>query len=154
MGLGNDPRYNVSLTFETFPFPPGFDLHDPAPPAGEPLAAIGAAAAELLRWREHWLNPEEWLDWVITPEEQAAGLPPRPQPKPEHAAAWKKRTLTNLYNEMPAGLRLRQEQLDRAVALAYGWDDYSPAMPDPTILARLLARNLAPVSVGEDRARA
>lgn len=154
MGLGNDPRYNASLTFETFPFPPGFDLHDPAPPAGEPLAAIGAAAAELLRWREHWLNPEEWLDWVITPEEQAAGLPPRPQPKPEHAAAWKKRTLTNLYNEMPAGLRLRQEQLDRAVALAYGWDDYSPAMPDPTILARLLARNLAPVSVGEDRARA
>lgn len=154
MGLGNDPRYNASLTFETFPFPPGFDLADPVPPSGEPFRAIAAAAVDLLAWREHWLNPEEWLDWVITPEEQAAGLPPRPQPKPEHAAAWKKRTLTNLYNEMPAGLRLRQEQLDRAVALAYGWDDYSPAMPDPTILARLLARNLAPVSVGEDRARA
>lgn len=143
MGLGNDPRYNASLCFETFPFPPGFDLAGSAPPVGALFAAIAAAAAELLSWRDRWLNPEGWLEWIATPEEQAAGLPPRPLPRPEHAAAWKKRTLTALYNEMPAGLRLRQEQLDRAVALAYGWADYSPEMANETILARLLACNLA-----------
>ena len=62
--------------------------------------------------------------------------------RPEHAAAWKRRTLTTLYNEMPAGLQLRQERLDRAVALAYGWDDYTPAMADTVILDRLLHDNL------------
>ena len=142
MGMGNDPRYNASLTFETFPFPTGFDLADPTPPNGALFQAIAAAAAELVAWRERWLNPEGWLDWVSTPEEQAAGFPPRPVPKPDHASEWKKRTLTNLYNEMPAGLRLRHEQLDQAVALAYGWTDYTPAMTDAVILFRLLACNL------------
>ena len=32
--------------------------------------------------------------------------------------------------------------LDAAVAAAYGWDDYSPDMPDEVILARLLTINL------------
>ena len=142
MGLGNDPRYNASLTFETFPFPPGFDLKNPGPPEGKPFQDIAEAAAGLLAWRERWLNPEGWLDWVTTPEEQAAGFPPRPIPKPDHATEWKRRTLTSLYNEMPAGLRLCQEKLDQAVALAYGWTDYSPELPDQTILARLLTCNL------------
>ena len=62
--------------------------------------------------------------------------------KPEQAAAWKKRTLTNLYNEQPAGLRFRQEQLDRTVALAYGWTDWTPETAGETILTRLLASNL------------
>ena len=100
------------------------------------------AAADLDTWREKWLNPEGWLDWEITPEEQNAGFPSRPVPKPEYAAAWKKRSLTNLYNEMPAGLKLRQEKLDRAVAAAYGWTDYTPDMSDGDILHRLLALNL------------
>ena len=188
---GNDPRYNASLTFETFPFPPGFDLkaeavpekrdvplergsavspefylQTQAPPAGkagnselgravspgfnlkaetapdsEPFTAIAAAAADLDAWREKWLHPEGWLDWEQTPEEQKAGFPPRPVPKPEYAATWKKRTLTNLYNEMPAGLKLRQENLDRAVAAAYGWEDYTPNLSDEEILRRLLALN-------------
>lgn len=142
LGVGNDPVYNTSLCFETFPFPTGFHLADPTPPNGALFQAIAAAAAELLAWRERWLNPEGWLDWVSTPEEQAAGFPPRPMPKPDHASDWKKRTLTNLYNEMPAGLRLRHEQLDQAVALAYGWTDYTPAVDDHTLLGRLLARNI------------
>ena len=29
-----------------------------------------------------------------------------------------------------------------AVAVAYGWEDYSPEMPDEVILSRLLALNL------------
>jgi len=32
--------------------------------------------------------------------------------------------------------------LDAAVAHAYGWDDYSPAMPDEEILRRWLKLNL------------
>jgi len=32
--------------------------------------------------------------------------------------------------------------LDAAVAAAYGWDDYTPDMPEDEILARLLALNL------------
>ena len=50
--------------------------------------------------------------------------------------------MTNLYNEMPAGLKLRQEKLDGAVAAAYGWADYTPDMSDKNILHRLLALNL------------
>ncbi|MBC7963243.1 MAG: class I SAM-dependent DNA methyltransferase [Steroidobacteraceae bacterium] len=140
--LEDRPVYTSSLCFETFPFPPGFDLKAKAVPEDEPFLSIATAAADLNAWREKWLNPEGWLDWEITPEEQTAGFPSRPVPKPEHAAAWKKRTLTNLYNEMPAGLKLRQEKLDKAVAAAYGWTDYTPEMPDETILGRLLKLNL------------
>jgi len=139
--LEDRPRYNASLTFETFPFPSGFDLKATTVPESNLFAAIAEAVADLDHWREKWLHPEGWLDWEQTPEELKAGFPPRPVPKPEHAAAWHRRTLTNLYNEMPAGLRLRQEKLDGAVAAAYGWTDYAPAMPDGEILLRLLALN-------------
>ena len=142
LGVGNDPVYNSSLCFETFPFPPGFCLKSKTPHEGEVLSAIATAAADLNGWREKWLNPEGWLDWKITPEEQSAGFPPRPLPKQEYAVAWKKRTLTNLYNEMPTGLKLRQEKLDKAVADAYGWVDYTAEMTDEEILRRLLALNL------------
>jgi hypothetical protein len=143
LGVGNDPVYNSSLCFETFTFPPGFDIKAKDVAEGEPFQVIAEAAADLNTWREKWLNPEGWLDWEITHEEQVAGFPPRPVPKPEYAAAWKKRTLTNLYNEMPNGLKLRQEKLDKAVAKAYGWDDYTPEMTDSEILQRLLKLNLA-----------
>jgi len=140
--LEDRPRYNSSLTFETFPFPTGFHLKAKAVPEGEPFQAIATAAADLNAWRESWLNPKGWQEWAITPEEQTAGFPPRPVPKPEHAAVWKKRTLTNLYNEMPAGLKLRHEKLDKAVAAAYGWTDYMTDTPDDEILRKLLAMNL------------
>ncbi len=149
LGVGNDPVYNSSLCFETFPFPTGFDLQAKTAPEGDTFTAIAAAAADLAAWREKWLNPEGWLDWEITPEEEQAGFPPRPVPKPEHAAAWKKRTLTNLYNEKPAGLTLRQEQLDKAVAAAYGWTDYTPELSDSEILRRLLALNQERSKSGE-----
>lgn len=54
-----------------------------------------------------------------------------------------KRTLTKLYNQRPAWLAQAHEALDVAVAAAYGWADYTPAMPDDEILCRLLALNLA-----------
>jgi hypothetical protein len=50
----------------------------------------------------------------------------------------KKRTLTNLYNARPAWLVNVHAALDRAVWVAYGWDDSDPAKVDEdVILARL-----------------
>ena len=122
---------------------------------------IAAAAKKLNELREAWLNPPEWVDWTITPEEEKAGFPkrplakPRPHPNPlpegegakaesnpTYEADLKKRTLTNLYNARPAWLDLAHKALDEAVAAAYGWADYTPDMPDDEILRRLLALNL------------
>ncbi len=170
LGVGNDPRYTPTTTFETFPFPAGLTPRDtasralqagcqeggglngktpaathPNPPLeGEGVnTRIAAAARRLNELRDNWLNPPEWVDWVITPEEEKAGFPKRPVAKPGHEAELKKRTLTNLYNARPAWLDLAHKQLDQAVAAAYGWADYTPEMPDEEILRRLLALNLA-----------
>ncbi|MGZ8915726.1 MAG: type IIL restriction-modification enzyme MmeI, partial [Methylobacter sp.] len=143
LGVGNDPVYNSSLCFETFPFPAGFDLKSESMTEDDTFNAIAAAAADLNAWREKWLNPEGWLNWLQTENEKAAGFPARPSPKSEHAAEWKKRTLTNLYNDMPSGLKLRHEKLDKAVAKAYDWNDYTQDMKDAEILQRLLKLNLA-----------
>ncbi|MGC8633873.1 MAG: class I SAM-dependent DNA methyltransferase, partial [Candidatus Limnocylindrales bacterium] len=102
------PRYTPTTCFETFPFP-----H----PTDEQQAVIAAAAAELDRLREGWLNPP--------------GLP---------EAELKRRTLTNLYNARPTWLAQVHERLDAAVLGAYGW----PAdLPDDQLLARLLEENLS-----------
>jgi len=112
-GVGNDPTYNNTTCFETYPFP--------WPPGSEPtddprVQAIAQAAQELNAKREAWLNPP--------------GL---------SEADLKKRTLTNLYNARPTWLDLAHKKLDAAVAAAYGW----PAdLSDEDILARLLALNL------------
>ena len=121
---------------------PSYRLPTLADPARLPAAeAIARAAFELNRLREVWLNPPEWVDWVITAEEEKAGFPKRPVAKPGHEADLKKRTLTNLYNARPAWLAMAHEALDHAVAAAYGWDDVTPALPDEEILRRLLALN-------------
>jgi hypothetical protein len=100
-------RYTPTTCFETFPFPR---------PTDEQREAIAAAARELVRLRDGWLNPPG-LDG------------------PELS----KRTLTNLYNARPTWLEHAHAALDRAVLAAYGW----PAdLAVEDILARLLARNL------------
>jgi hypothetical protein len=115
-----------------------------ADPACRPHAqAIADAAFKLNQLRENWLNPPEWVDWVITPEEEKAGFPKRPVAKAGHEADLKKRTLTNLYNTQPGWLIMAHKALDKAVANAYGWDDYTPEMSDAEILQRLLKLNLA-----------
>ncbi|MDD2742666.1 MAG: class I SAM-dependent DNA methyltransferase [Rhodocyclaceae bacterium] len=134
-GRGGDGS-NSNQASETHP-PPNLPLE-----GGGVKAAIAAAARRLNELREAWLNPAEWVDWVITPEEEKAGFPQRPVAKPGHEADLKKRTLTNLYNARPAWLDLAHKALDQAVAAAYGWADYSSDMPDDEILRRLLALNL------------
>ena len=142
--LEDRPRYTHTTCFETFPFPEGLTPNVRASSfAGDENAQnIAATVRELVGKRNHWLNPPEWVDWVITPEEEKAGFPKRPVAKPGHEADLKKRTLTNLYNQRPAWLDLAHKQLDQAVAAAYGWTDYTPETPDEEILRRLLALNL------------
>ncbi len=112
-GVGNDPTYNNTTCFETFPFPwaPGQE------PKDDPrVQAISQAANELVEQRVRWLN--------------ADGL---------NEVEKKKRTLTNLYNARPTWLDLAHKRLDQAVFAAYGW---KPDLTDEEILEKLLALNL------------
>jgi type II restriction/modification system DNA methylase subunit YeeA len=142
LGVGNDPRYTPSTTFETFPFPEGLTPNIPAAGyANDPRAiAIAKAAAKLNELRENWLNPE---DLVRREPEVVPGYPDRILPVNEEAAKeLKKRTLTNLYNQRPAWLDNAHRDLDAAVAAAYGWKDWGKdGLPDEEILARLFKLN-------------
>ncbi|MBZ0262419.1 MAG: class I SAM-dependent DNA methyltransferase [Hyphomicrobiales bacterium] len=143
LGVGNDPRYTPSTTFETFPFPEGLTPNIPASDyAADPRARkIAAAAARLNELRENWLNP---ADLVKRVPEVVPGYPDRILPVSELAAKeLKKRTLTNLYNARPAWLDNAHKALDEAVAEAYGWgDDWrSGKLTEDEILARLFRLN-------------
>lgn len=111
--LEDRPRYTPTTTFETYPFP--------WPPGQEPtddprVEAIAAAARELVKQRDRWLNPEGAAE-----------------------AELKKRTLTNLYNARPTWLDLAHKRLDAAVLDAYGWPH---DISDEELLERLLALNM------------
>lgn len=150
--LEDRPRYTPSTCFEMFPFPAGLTPRETGPsaedakhasaPLGVAAESIAAASKRLQVRRDAWLNPTEWVDWVSTPEEDRAGFPKRPVAKPGHEAEVRRRTLTNLYNEAPPWLVLAHQALDKAVADAYGWADYAPAMPDDEVFRRLLAENI------------
>jgi hypothetical protein len=144
LGVGNDPRYTPSTTFETFPFPSGLTPNLPAASyAADPRAqAIAAAAHDLVEKRDSWLNPPDLVERV---PEVVPGFPDRIVPRNAMAAAvLKTRTLTNLYNTRgtPEGTWLDNlhRALDEVVADAYGW----PAdLSDDEILSRLLDLNRA-----------
>lgn len=142
LGVGNDPRYTPSTTFETFPFPEGLTPAIPASDyAEEPRAkAIADAAARLNELRENWLNPD---DLVVREPEVVPGFPDRILPKGEEAAKeLAKRTLTSLYNVRPKWLVNAHAALDAAVADAYGWgDDWRAGLSDDEIVARLFRLN-------------
>ena len=174
LGVGNDPRYTPTTCFEAFPFPnslspadtasqqtevvPGGALIPTGLPNTQAVTAIAVAAKRLSDLRDAWLNPPEWTHYV--PEVIPLGLavspyPDRIEPRPGISEvdlkALQKRTLTNLYNQRPAWLAIAHQQLDDAVAAAYGWLDYTPAMSDDEILKRLLALNLERSDDGNQR---
>jgi len=139
-GVGNDPRYTGTTTFETFPFPQGLTPTTPAAQyAADPRAiAIADAARRLNQLRENWLNPPEL---VRCEPEVVPGFPNRLIPVDAKAEAeLKRRTLTNLYNQRPAWLAQAHKHLDEAVAAAYGW----PAdIGEEDALKKLLELNLS-----------
>lgn len=152
LGVGNDPRYTPTTTFETFPFPEGLTPDIPAADyAVDPRAIrIAAAAQKLDELRRNWLNPPDLVDVVpevtptAAPGEAPVRYPDRILPKNVEAAVkLKERTLTNLYNQRPQWLADAHADLDRAVAAAYGWPQ-DIAIDDA--LARLLELNLARAS--------
>ena len=161
--LEDRPRYTPTTCFETFPFPPGLTPADTAhqrtevidggalipadlaPQVRAQAEAIARAAKRLVDLRDAWLNPSEWSERV--PEVVPLGMQHSPYPdrivaKPGFEKELAKRTLTNLYNQRPAWLAQAHAALDQAVAAAYGWADYGPALADDEILRRLLALNL------------
>lgn len=143
--LEDRPRYTPTSTFETFPlpWPPGQESIGPKTKGHAVWKEISLAAAKLDGLREAWLNPPEEVAAVetkvdITFREQLAEVPADVRPLVRRSAIMAeaakhkvlgRRTLTNLYNERPAWLRLAHERLDRAVLAAYsltdpggGWD--------------------------------
>lgn len=138
IGVGNDPTYTPTTSFESFPFPEGLTPNLPAADyANDARAiAIATAAARLNEQREAWLNPP---DLVKRTPEVVPGYPDRILPVDDKAAAiLKNRTLTKLYNERPAWLAHAHKDLDSAVAAAYGWPS---DLTDDQILERLFALN-------------
>jgi len=139
-GVGNDPRYTGTTTFEKFPFPLGLEPNVPAALySSDPRAAAIADAARCLsQLRENWLNPPELTKRV---PEVVPGFPDRVIPLNDKAAReLKKRTLTALYNQRPAWLSHAHLRLDEAVAAAYGWP---VDIKEDGVLKKLLELNLA-----------
>jgi hypothetical protein len=142
-------RYTPTTCFETFLFPE---------PSAAQREVIETAARGLAELRHNWLNPPEWTrEEVLTfsgsvdgpwrryltePDSRGIGTVQyrRRVPKDEQTAKdLARRTLTNLYNQMPTWLQQAHQRLDEAVCAAYGW----PAdLSDDDILTRLLALNM------------
>ena len=144
LGVGNDPRYTPTTTFETFPFPEGLTPNIPATRyADDPCAvAIAHAAKRLDDLRNAWLNPP---DLVRSEPEVVPGYPDRILPKDTVAeATLRERTLTNLYNQRPQWLVDAHRDLDAAVAAAYGWH---ADITEEDALAKLLELNHSRVAV-------
>jgi type II restriction/modification system DNA methylase subunit YeeA len=144
LGVGNDPRYTPTTTFETFPFP---QCLTPATltknSEDDPHSqAIAVAAKRLDELRNSWLNPD---DLITREPELSPCYPDRILPKDAQAAiALKTRTLTNLYNQRPQWLVDAHRDLDATVAAAYGWPS---DVSDEDALAKLLEMNLGRAAV-------
>ncbi len=138
IGKGNDVTYSPTMTFETFPFPPGLEPNRLLEEYQNPHAdRIAEAAKRLNELRENCLNPPDLIKRV---PEVVAGYPDRIEPAGVAARAeLKNRTLTNLYNARPAWLANAHAELDAAVAAAYGW---AYDILEDEALKRLLALNL------------
>ncbi len=120
LGIGNDPRYNKTRCFETFPFPD---------PTDAKKARIRALAEELdaHRKRQQAQHPKLTLtDMYNVLEKLRAGEPLTKAEKVTHEQG------------LVSVLRQLHDEIDAAVFDVYGWP--SP-LTDEEILARLVALN-------------
>ncbi len=129
LGFGNDPRYNKSRCFEPFPFP------DPTEPQRERIRFLGEQL-DAHRKRRQEAHPNltmtEMYNVLV---ELRAGQPLNPTSQMIHDQG------------LVSVLRGIHDDLDRAVAEAYGW----PAdLPTEEILFRIVELNAA--RAAEERA--
>ena len=105
MGVGNDPVYNNTRCFETFPFPD-------APPEQQAQIRELADRLDAHRKRQQALHPELTLTGMYNVlEKLRSGEPLNAKDKTIHEQG-----LVSLLREL-------HDELDRAVFAAYGWDD-------------------------------
>jgi hypothetical protein len=120
LGVGNDPRYQHQRTFNPFPFP------DPTEPQKARIRDLGERL-DAFRKERQALHPDLTLTGMYNVlEALRAGRALSPKEKAIHEKG------------LVTVLRTLHDELDRAVAQAYGW----PAdLPDEEILTRLVALN-------------
>lgn len=110
LGVGNDPRYNKSRCFETFPFPETTE---------DQAARIRSLAEQLDTHRKH--QQEQHPDLTMTGmynvlEKLRRGESLTPKEKTLHEQG-----LVSVLAEL-------HDELDQAVLDAYGWSDLAPAL--------------------------
>ena len=105
LGIGNDPRYNKTRCFETFPFPD-------ATHAQQAQIRDLAERLDAHRKRQQAQHPELTLTGIYNVlEKLRAGEPLTAKDKTIHEQG------------LVSVLRELHDELDRAVFAAYGWDD-------------------------------
>ena len=105
LGVGNDPRYNNSTCFETFPFP------DPTPAQSARIRDL-AEQLDAHRKRQQSLHPELTLTGMYNVlEKLRSGDTLTPRERTIHEQG------------LVSVLRELHDALDRAVFEAYGWND-------------------------------
>lgn len=126
LGVGNDPRYNKSRCFETFPFPAA---------TTEQQTRIRDLAEQLDAYRKRVLA--QHTDLTLT------GLYNVLQKISAGGTAELTTKERNTYDKgLVAVLKSFHDDLDAAVFSAYGWNDLSDkSSADATILERLVALN-------------
>jgi hypothetical protein len=120
LGVGNDPRYNNSRCFETFPFPTC------TPAQQEKIRALGEQL-DAHRKRQQALHPELTMTGMYNVLEAVrAGTTLNAKEK-------------KIYDQGLVGiLKQLHDELDAAVAEAYGWPNH---LSTDVILTRLVALN-------------
>ncbi|WP_035271686.1 class I SAM-dependent DNA methyltransferase [Desulfonatronum thiodismutans] len=120
LGVGNDPRYNKTRCFETFPFPVATE---------DQKARIRELAERLDGHRKsrQELHPDLTMTGMYNVLEKL---------RSGEALSAKERTIHE--QGLVAVLKELHDELDRAVALAYGWPE---EMTDDEILERLVRLN-------------
>jgi hypothetical protein len=120
MGVGNDPRYNRTRCFETFPLP------DASEAQKERIRAL-AEQLDAHRKRQQTLHPGLTMtDMYNLLEKLRAGEPLSAKEKTIHEQG------------LVSVLKQLHDDLDNAVFAAYGW---SPSLTDEEILEKLVALN-------------
>lgn len=125
LGVGNDPRYNKSRCFETFPFP---DL-DPSGALAERIRTL-AEQIDAHRKAQLALHPDATLTLTYNVLEKLRN---------GEALTAKEKVIND--HGLVGVLKSLHDELDAAVLQAYGWADLNLPADTDTLLVRLVELN-------------